>query len=321
MLERILSSHPQIHGGPEPHLLTPLAHLGVWANVDRAPYDHIVAALGQKDFVERLPHKDEDYYAACRAYCDTLYSRYMESSGKRVCLDKTPEYATILPYLSKVYPDGKYVVLTRHPVAVFSSFATSFFDGNFETAHAHDPLLERYVPVMAGFLRQSSVPHLHVRYEDLVADPEAWVEKVYAHIGVPNAPETIDYGQREPGTAGGLGDPIGVQKHTRPSVESLGRWADELVADPKKRDLMQRVVAKLDPRDLATLGYPLETFWEPLEKLGAKAPRKKKSRKLDRYALERKAIVHGRTLVQHSLGLRNIVKTVRLACEVLLREY
>jgi len=44
MLERMLASHSMIMGGPEPHLLTPLAHLGVWAKVDKAPYDHILAA-------------------------------------------------------------------------------------------------------------------------------------------------------------------------------------------------------------------------------------------------------------------------------------
>ncbi|MDP7640106.1 MAG: sulfotransferase, partial [Candidatus Hydrogenedentes bacterium] len=37
LLERILESHSAILGGPEPHLMTPLAHLGVWDNVDKAP--------------------------------------------------------------------------------------------------------------------------------------------------------------------------------------------------------------------------------------------------------------------------------------------
>ncbi|MFP6616764.1 MAG: sulfotransferase [Candidatus Hydrogenedentota bacterium] len=75
MLERMLESHSQIRGGPESHLLTPLAHLGVWDKVDKAPYDHILAAESQKLFVDQLPNKKQDYWDACRAYCDTLYGR------------------------------------------------------------------------------------------------------------------------------------------------------------------------------------------------------------------------------------------------------
>ena len=37
LLERMLASHPLIYGRPEPHLLTPLAHLGYYAKVDKAP--------------------------------------------------------------------------------------------------------------------------------------------------------------------------------------------------------------------------------------------------------------------------------------------
>ena len=123
MLERMLSAHPAIEGGPEPHLLTPLAHLGVWDKVDKAPYDHVLAAESQKLFVSKLPGGEQDYWDACRAYCDHLYGRYMDGRDGRICLDKTPAYALILPFMMKVFPDGTYVVLTRHPLAMFSSFA------------------------------------------------------------------------------------------------------------------------------------------------------------------------------------------------------
>lgn len=320
MLERILSAHSQIRGGAEPHLMTPLAHLGVWSKVDKAPYDHIVAALGQKDFVAALPEGEKDYWAACRAYCDVLYSRYMQNSGRTVCLDKTPEYATVLPFISKVYPDAKYVVLTRHPLAVFSSFANSFFDGDYEIAQHHDPLLDRYVPALAAFVRQTEVPHVHVRYEDLVADPEAWMQKIYAHIGVPYEAESIDYSGRS-GAVAGLGDPLGVGKHSRPSTESLGKWADDIVLDPKKLAFCKQLVERLDPADLETLGYPLKDFWTPLEQRAAAGAVKPPKQKLNRYLLERKVIVHGRSAVQKYAGLRALVGKARLVCDVLLREY
>ena len=90
MLERMLESHSMILGGPEPHVLTPLAHLGYYEAVDKAPYDHILAAESQRLFVDRLPGKEQDYIAACRAYCDVLYGKALEGSGKPFFLDKTP---------------------------------------------------------------------------------------------------------------------------------------------------------------------------------------------------------------------------------------
>ena len=37
LLARMIGAHSLIYGRPEPHLLTPLAHLGYYAKVDKAP--------------------------------------------------------------------------------------------------------------------------------------------------------------------------------------------------------------------------------------------------------------------------------------------
>jgi hypothetical protein len=321
MLERILSSHSMIQGGPEPHLLTPLAHLGPWAKVDKAPYDHVLAAESQRLFIEQLPNKQQDYWDACRAYCDVLYGRYLATSGKQICLDKTPAYALILPFMMRVFPDAKYAVLTRHPLATFSSFANSFFDGDYQAAHTYNPILNRYVPAIAAFLRQIEVPFFHVRYEELVKQPEAWLEKVYAYIGVPFEKETIEYGSSEGDEPKrkGLGDPIGVAQHTRPTTGSIKKWVEELASDPAKLQLMQQVVGQLDPADLATIGYPLETLWKPLEEAAGKTIAPKKSG-LTRYQLQRRLIVRLRARAQKGGLLRKILNRVRLAADVLLRE-
>ncbi len=322
MLERMLESHSMILGGPEPHLITPLAHLGVWDKVDKAPYDHILAAESQKLFVAKLPHGEQDYWDACRAYCDVLYGRYLATSAKTVCLDKTPAYALTLPFLMKVFPDAKYVVLTRHPLATFSSYANSFFNGDYQAAHAYNPLLERYVPAIARFLRQQSVGHLHVRYEDLVKDPETWMERTYAYIGVPFERDTVDYGVKTPtqNKPEGLGDPLGVDRHTRPTTGSISKWVEELAADADKRAFMENVMGRLDPDDLTVLGYPVESLWKPLEEaLGRSiAPRAKSSFSL--YHAQRKAIVALRAAARRHGPLRKTLSKIRLACDVLLRE-
>ena len=322
MLERILESHSAILGGPEPHLMTPLAHLGVWDKVDKAPYDHVLAAESQKLFVDRLPGKEQDYWEACRAYCDTLYGRFLDAGGgETICLDKTPAYALVLPFMAKVYPDAKYVVLTRHPAAIFSSYAHSFFDGDYEEAQRYNPIVERYVPALAKFLRQDAVPSEHVRYEDLVSDPEGCMKRVYEYIGVPFDAESIDYGKGKGAEKPreGLGDPIGVNKHSRPTAASSEKWANELVQSPGLLDFMTAMIDRLDPEDLETTGYPVDSIWEALESAGSSPPNKKGQGPL-RYRMQRKAIVRLRSAAKKEGIFRKGLSKARLVCDVLLRE-
>jgi hypothetical protein len=322
MLERILSAHSQVQGGPEPHLITPLAHLGIWDQVEKAPYDHILASEAQKLFVSQIQGGEESYYEACRAYCDLLYGRFLEAKGSRTyCLDKTPAYALVLPFLSKVYPDAAYIVLTRHPLAVFSSFANSFFDGNYQEAHEYNPVVERYVPALAAFLRDNSVSKLHVRYEDLVKAPEEWFEKICGHIGIPYEAEAIDYGSRKKeGEVTGLGDPIGVAQHSRPTTASVKKWAAELFSDPDKQAMAKKMIAAVNPDDLTACGYPLEELWKALDSVDGSTFKAPKKNKLTRYRLERKLIMLFRGLARRNAFFRNFLKKVRLAADVFLRE-
>lgn len=52
LLQRMLGSHSKIMIHPEPHILTPLAHLGYYHKVDRAPYNTGQAQRALKDFVQ-----------------------------------------------------------------------------------------------------------------------------------------------------------------------------------------------------------------------------------------------------------------------------
>jgi LPS sulfotransferase NodH len=318
LLARMIGAHSQIYGRPEPHLLTPLAHLGYFAKVEKAPYDAVLAAEAQRDFVAHLPAGEQDYVDACRAYADTLYLRMLETRpGKRLFLDKTPAYALVLDFLARIYPDSHYVVLTRHPLAVFSSYAGSFFSSDYEAAHRYNPILERYVPAVARFLRQRRVALHHVVYERLVADPERHLREIFAFLGVPHEAGAVEYG-RQPSEKG-LGDPISVDRHSRPTTASIDKWAVEIAAKPERLRLCREIVARLDPEDLALWGHPTDTLWEPLERAGASGA-KPKAKRLDRYRLERLLIVKLRDRVQRSPRLRKWLGTVRLGADVLLRD-
>jgi hypothetical protein len=319
LLARMLGSHSKVYSRPEPHLLTPLAHLGYYAKVDKAPYDAVLAAESIREFVADLPHGEQDYVDACRAYTDILYHQMLSTRpDAKMFLDKTPAYSLILDFMARIYPRAKYVILTRHPLAVFSSYAESFFDGDYQAAQSYNPILDRYVPAIAKFLREGKAPTYHVAYEKMVADPEKTLAEIFAFLGLDHEPQAVNYGDFEH-VEKGLGDPIGVAKHSRPTIASVEKWAIEIASVPNRLRLCRDIVARLDPEDLATWGHPIETFWEPLDRAGV-AGKKPAKKKLDRYRLQRKAIVKLRATVQRSPALRKMLDRARLAADVLLRE-
>lgn len=320
LLMRMLSAHSAIYSRPEPHLLTPLAHLGYYETVDAAPFDHLQAAQAVREFVATLPRGEDDYLDACRAYTDILYGRMLAARGrgKPLFLDKTPANGLILPFISKLYPKARYIVLTRHPAAVFSSYANSFFDGDYQQARKFNPILNRYVPAMARFLRERAVPLIQVGYEQLVQQPEAEMRRVFDFLGLSFEPGVIEYGEHEQ-EAKGLGDPVNVDRHTRPMTESVEKWASELASDPAKLQIVREMVATIDDADLETWGFARATFFQPVEEAARRGNLRPPSRPpLDRFQLQRKILVRLRRNIDRN-AFGRLVRRTRLLCDVLLR--
>ncbi len=319
LLTRMLGSHSAVHAPDEPHLLAPLAHLGYYAKVDAAPYDPIITQLALHALVKALPAGEQGFLDAMRAATDSLYEQLLEPTGRRMLLDKTPAYALVLDFAAKLYPGARYIVLTRQPLAIWSSFVESFFDGDHESAHTHQPLLERYVPAIARFLRERSVPIHHVRYEELVRDPESEMAKLCEFAGLPFEPEMIDYGKhggaRE--SARGLGDPMTVAKQSRPTTQSLSKWTEELSGEPDKIEQCRRILASLTDEDLETWGYRRNEIATELDEIDPAGKRKPRAA-LSRYRLERLVVTRLRRNIHHN-ALGRLVGRIRFACDLLLR--
>ncbi|MCX8072049.1 MAG: sulfotransferase [Candidatus Binatia bacterium] len=321
LLMRMLAAHSQIYSRPEPHILPPLAHLGYFDTVDAAPFDHLQAAQAIREFVADLPRGEADYVDACRAYTDVLYGRMLAArgAGKRYFLDKTPANALVLPFIARLYPRARYIVLLRHPAAIFASYANSFFDGDYVAAQRFNPILDRYVPAIARFLRERAVPMEVVRYEILVQQPEEEMRRLCGFLAVPYEPSMIEYGRHEFAFRG-LGDPLTVQRQSRPIVDSVDKWAHELAGDSRKFAFVRGVLEGIDDRDLETWGFARPALFAAVERArGTGVAPTSRPPRWDRFLLERKLLRWSRKLVHGVPGIEGLVRGLRLLCDVLLR--
>ena len=315
LLMRILHATSHIYSRPEPHIIPALAHLGFWRTVDKAPYDQLQAQQAMRDFIQDLPNGEDVYFDACRAYTDHLYAKMLEEGEGQFFLDKTPANALVLPFLEKLYPKAKYIVLTRHPGAIFASYANSFFDGDYDAAVKFNPILSRYIPAMANFLRESSCDKIHVSYEDVAQNPEHVLRRISDFLQIPYEPDAINYTQKN--VVEGLGDPIGVQKHQRPVGTSIHKWAKELVADSEKFAVVAKQIAGCSDEDLDTWGYPKNFLWKEMEMVDGSSY-KIRQREWNQYALTRRVLVSLRKDI-HKKPLGKIIEKARFFCDVLLR--
>jgi len=327
LLSRVLGAHPAIFAPEEPHLITPIAHLGYYDSVESAAYDPIITRAAARQLVAALPGGEDEYLAALRAYTDAIYRGLFEggiaagAAQATLLLDKTPAYALTHDFLSRLYPAARYIVLTRHPIAVWSSFVDSFFDGDDRVAHHHNPLLERYVPAIARFLRTTTVSHHPVQYENLVQEPEATSREICTFLGIEFEPNMVDYGAA-PGARGestrGLGDPTGVAQQSRPTTASLSKWARAATGKPERVGLYREILARLADEDLETWGFSRTQISAELDAIdlgGKPAP----AAPLTRYTLERKLLVAVRRRIQPDNALGRLIRKLREVCDVLLR--
>ncbi len=316
LLQRMLGAHSKIFTCPEPHILTPLAHLGYYHNVEKAPYDHLRGHDAIRHFVDNLPGKEIDYIAACQQYSNMLYSKRLQGSGKHFFLDKTPAYALVLDFISKLYPGAKYIVLTRHPVAVFSSYANSFFNGDYKSANTFNPIIDRYVPSIARFLKKACVDLIHTQYEKIVTDPEREIRQILDFLDLPFEKNTVEYGQQEYNEKG-LGDPVSVNRHTRPMTGSLNKWAIELASDKCKLDLCRKIISMVSKEDLNLWGYDPDRMFDPVYSCQNNSSKIKKP-PFDGFQLQRKVLLFLRHNI-HKNTFGKIIKKIRFFCDILLR--
>ncbi len=315
MLQRMLTSPPDIYTHPEPHLLTPLNYLGYYNNVSAAPYDHINAAQAVRELVEELPRGEEDYLDALRAYSSTIYERILEPTGNRFFLDKTPAYGLVLPFIAKLYPKARYVVLTRHPLAIFHSVAHSFFSGNYQEAHGQDSIVPQYVAAIGEFLRKRPVELVHTRYEDLVSTPETELRKVLGALDLPYDDACVHYGNQSHITKS-FGDPMTVHQHDRPVTSSKTKWAADLATRPEALKLAEAVVKQLDPQDLRAWGFAPECLFAELVDA---APTRTATKRFNSYRVKKHVLQSLRNRAQDDSGLERTVKKIRYYCDLVLK--
>ena len=111
----------------------------------------------------------------------TVYAAYAEAHGAERYGDKTPPFVLHMDLLAGLFPEARFVHLIRDGRDVARSLVQTSFGPN-GLARAADVWTRRVTRGRASGARLGAERYLEVRYEDLVADPDAALHGVCAFL-------------------------------------------------------------------------------------------------------------------------------------------
>lgn len=165
----------------------------------------ITRQLGKPNLRRLLPEGHYGVEDFVRSYLSTL-ARYLRPDIEfQHYLFKSIETPYVLEYANR-FPEMKFIHIVRDPIAVSSSQKRSLLENKKLPAHylGYDWLAcmlnKRWLP-HARFIveHRDDARHVVVRYEDLVADPKATIDRISALLGLAPPPrpdiQTVFYDQ------------------------------------------------------------------------------------------------------------------------------
>jgi hypothetical protein len=154
------------------------------------PYFDELPPIG---FTDALPEREADRVVG---FFRTSLKRLLFANGQgRTALTKSTCSLGRIRALQRAFPDARFIHLVRHPAEAIASHVSVFYP----TWALHSPEIQKvspetraYAELAAAWYRHMleqapAIPaerYIRVMYDDLVADPQATVERIYRQFGL-----------------------------------------------------------------------------------------------------------------------------------------
>ena len=202
-LQRLISNNEQVNTVSEPWIQLVLSSL-IKPELITATYDHRLAMKAFRDYLAKV--SATTVYELTKEISERVYQPLLQEYD--YVLDKTPRYWEILSELIELYPNSRFVILKRDPVAVARSIIQTWEVPDLDALlyYHRDLLLApfRIQEFVNKFGQRENVQV--IRYEDLVVDTP-WVTKsLYEALGLRYGEQVLDIASNQK-HLGKYGDP------------------------------------------------------------------------------------------------------------------
>lgn len=260
LLQRILATHTQISTSPEPYLLLPIMYAFKEKGIFGHYYQRYVAK-GLSEFCDCLPDKKQTYYDALSVFTESLYEK--AAKGNRYFLDKTPANALIAPEIFKIFPERKFIVLVRNPVAAISSAIELWGQGKWRLFIPHDHMVLGLKILLDAAVRHRDRICL-VNFEKLVANPEQEIRRISNFLELDFEPDMVS-GFTKVSFKGKMGDPT-ADKYSKISTAPQEKWK-KVMNTPLRKAWIKRYLDYLGSENLKEVGYDVKDIMDEVRAL------------------------------------------------------
>ncbi len=173
----------------------------------------------------------EDVHQAGQDFLDSLFRPVLVRRGKKIVAFKTPADIRHLDFVTGFLPDARYIHITRDGRDVAMSQLAkkgSFFHDLREYRRlSYANVFRRWVEWeqrVRATLYRGGLKVIHLRYEDLIADPERELRQIVDFLGLPFERSMLNYASQDhdyPAWEAGSTDVAG---HGGISAASVAKW-------------------------------------------------------------------------------------------------
>jgi Sulfotransferase family len=260
LLQRICASHPSISTVAEPWILLPYLYTlkdhGVYSE-----YGHSWVVEAVKDLCAQLPNGTDDYLQEMRKFVLRLY-KMASIDGALFFLDKTPRYHLIARDVMRLFPDGKFIVLWRNPLAIIASMVETFGHKRWNVFRYKIDLFNG-IENLVDFYNEFGSKLIAVQYEEFLLHPEEEAKRIFAALDIAWDPAVLR-GFPRMNMAGRFGDPTGQKIYDNLSTEPLGKWKT-VINNPWRKFWCGRYLKWVGDDRLRTMGYSLDGLMQELD--------------------------------------------------------
>lgn len=185
LTQRLLANHPDIHTVSEPWLMLHPIY-SIRSKGYSSEYNSDLALIGLNNFLQTGfdGEGEENYIQGIRMMYSALYNSSLNSSSKKMFLDKTPRYYLIIPELYRIFPEAKFVFLFRHPLAVMVSHIKEGLKGIWDTLSGSNQDLMYAPELLVAGSELIGNNCFVMNYEVLLFDPEKEMHRLCNYLNV-----------------------------------------------------------------------------------------------------------------------------------------
>ncbi len=227
LLQRLLATNEEIHTDVESWFLLHPIYATRQAGIS-AEYGHYGARQALIHYLSGFEEGQDAFYDAVRRYACCLYNTALHNTGKKYFLDKSPPYTRVIKEIGVLFPEAKFVILTRNPLANLYSVLTTWTKGKWEKLYwSRYDLLEGPADLVDGRAALNG-NCIEVSYENLVDNPCFQLNRIADYLGLERSGFSLRYDVPDrPKTTNArlfVGDPDNIENYTSVTSEARDKW-------------------------------------------------------------------------------------------------